>query len=493
MTATRRTLLVLVLLALVTPWALPQVAGAAGASPQLELGRLNPAFVEALHNPLVTLGLGRMPSPVEVDVASGAVAKAARTSSPTAFSLVDQGEVTSPVKNQKSYNTCWAFANIAALESKILISQGRSMNLSEDNLVGRSGYWTSRYARYQYGGYDFMAIAYFARWAGPVTEAADPYNGRPSSGKVVRHVEGVTMIPGRSTDLGNDLIKDLVQRNGGLSVGMYMDDGYYDASTDSYYYPTRPEAENHGVVIVGWDDDYPASNFGATNDQPTGNGAFLVRNSWGADWGWGPDADHRGYFWVSYHDQGFARDLGFGTYGGCTSYSEVAGTHDYSRNYGYDKLGVTDRAGFGNSPVWAANKFKAVSIRPITAVSFYTLSSGTPYQVWAGRSFKKLTRRAKGTMTLPGYTTVKFKQPLRVKKGKSFVVAIKLTPPDDKYPLAIERRTGSFRDPDTGYRVVFAPATASRGQSYVGTKRWRMRDLSRIVPNANVCLKAFAR
>ena len=48
---------------------------------------------------------------------------------------------------------------------------------SEDNVVRRSGYGPiSRWLRaYSYGGCDFMAIAYFARWAGPVNEARDPY------------------------------------------------------------------------------------------------------------------------------------------------------------------------------------------------------------------------------------------------------------------------------------------------------------------------------
>ena len=118
---------------------------------------------------------------------------------------------------------------------------------------------------------------------------------------------------------------------------------------------------------------------GASGEQPAGDGAFLVRNSWGPGFG------DSGYFWVSYYDPTFARDLGFGTYGGGASFSAVAAVDDYSRNYGYDKLGVTDTIGYGGrSAVWAANRFTAVSIRPITAVGFYTLSSGTPYEVWAG-------------------------------------------------------------------------------------------------------------
>jgi len=479
-------LLLIALVALVVVTVLP-AAGAAGttAEPEPELGPLNPAFVKALHDPMIALGLGRLPSPVELSVSGAAEARAARASYPSAYSLVDQipSRVTSPVKDQNPYQTCWAFANTAALESTILTQQGQATDLSEDNLSGRSGYWSSRYQRYESGGYDFMAVAYYARWAGPVTEDADRYDGQPQSGEVVKHVQGAVMIPGRGSDLDNDLIKQLVTTNGGLSVGMWMDTtgGHTDDATNAYFYPDTPEYENHGVVVVGWDDDFPAQSFGAIAQKPAGNGAFLVRNSWGDDWGSG------GYFWVSYYDKGFARDLGYGTYGGCTSYSAVADVGDYSRNYGWDKLGVTDRMGYPDgSPIWAANRFTAVSIRPITAVSFYTLSSGTPYDVWAGRDFKTLTRRAKGTAALPGYATVKLATPLAVTKGKPFVVAIKLTSPDGALPLAIERRVAYGP-------AVFAPAGARTGQSYVGTRRWRLRDLTSLVDSANVCLKAFAR
>ena len=484
MTTARRSALLFATLILLAIAALPGAAGAATSSPQLELGLPSPAFVEALHDPMVSLGLGRLPSPVEVSVGAEVTARAARADLPSAYSLVDLGRVTAPVKDQGAFSTCWSFANIAALESTILSLQGHDLDLSEDNLIGRSGYYSTAAQRYDFGGFDFMAVAYFARWAGPVAEANDPYPSRrlPAVSRVVKHVQGAVMIPGRSADLDNDLIKQLVMANGALSVGMHMDEAaYFDGATDSYYCPTT-ERENHGVTIVGWDDAYAAANFGAGADTPDGDGAFLVRNSYGQLWG------DKGYFWVSYYDKSFARDLGYGTYGGCTSYSEVADVGNYSRNYGYDRLGVTDRIGYPDgSPVWAANGFTARTNRSITAVGFYTLSSGTPYEVWAGRSLKTLTRRATGTATLPGYATVKLDTPLAVTKDARFVVAIKLVSPDGSLPLAIER----FKRMNGP--LVLAATTADRGQSYVGPKRWRMKDLTSSIPKANVCLKAFAR
>lgn len=53
---------------------------------------------------------------------------------------------------------------------------------------------------------------------------------------------------------------------------------------------------NHSAVIVGWDDDYPVSNF-VLEHQPEAPGAFIVKNSWGSEWGLD------GFFYLSYYDR----------------------------------------------------------------------------------------------------------------------------------------------------------------------------------------------
>ena len=480
-TARRRapTLLALALAALAT---LAATAAPAMATAQPEQGPLNPAFVEALHDPLVGIGLGRLPSPVEVHVGAAAEARAARFAAPPSYDLRTEGRL-SAVKDQLSWNTCWAFANTAALESK-LMPAAPEPDFSEDNVVRRSGYFSTMDQRYDWGGWDFMAVAYFARWAGPVDESADPYDHEAGANGTRRHVQGVVMVPGRSHFTDNDLLKRLVLENGALSAGMYFDPDWSpyrefadEAGLHATYYSPQWENENHGVTVVGWDDAYPRDRFQGDDGTPLGDGAFLVRNTWGDDFG------EDGYFWVSYYDGSFALDRGTGTWGGCTSYSDVQGVSNYSRIYQYDKLGVNSHWGYGISRVWGANRFTAATTQSIAAAGFYTLSSSTRYEVWAGRSFSSLSLRASGTAEFPGYMTVSFAKKLRVYARRPFVVAVKLVSPNETYPMATERRISGW-----------APlASAQRGQSFTSRNGRAWTDVTRVRADMNVCIKAFAR
>ena len=87
---------------------------------------------------------------------------------------------------------------------------------------------------------------------------------------------------------------------------------------------------NHVICIVGWDDEYPAANF-LEGKQPPGDGAWLVKNSWGSEMdyielpnggtiGYEPfgtvvNGKHSGYCWISYYDKSlnYAESMTFDT------------------------------------------------------------------------------------------------------------------------------------------------------------------------------------
>lgn len=456
------------------------------------------AFVQSFHDPLAGV-LGRRPAPVVVQVGGAARARlsARRAVLPASFDLRALGRLTA-VRDQGDFGTCWAFANLAAIESRLL--PGKQWDFSEDNVVLRSGYGPFPGGAYEWGGWDFMAVAYLARWAGPVAEKSDKYgDSRTKAAKALKHVQAAVMLPGRTGVADNDLIKQLVIDNGAMSVGMYYS-GRFDTSVNDagsrwpVYYSGKvldngdamedadEVPENHGVNVVGWDDAFPRTRFAAASGQPPGDGAFLVRNSYGASYG------DDGYFWVSYHDRAFA-------FGPLTSYTRVESVSNYARNYQYDTLGWTQSLGYtdGEAPneAWGANRFVAKATERIAAAGFYVPAAGARYEVWAGPSLARLSLRAQGTQTLPGFTTVAFTTPFAVRKGASFVVALRMVTPDGTEPIAVESRAW-----DGEVQAWLSHAGAKAGQSYMRNTdggAWLDLALDGETAGVNVCLKAYAR
>ena len=100
------------------------------------------------------------------------------------------------------------------------------------------------------------------RWGGPVYESDDAYGDSftPSGLGPRKHVQEVNWIPARGSATDNATIKNAVMEYGAAYVSMYWSasTSYYKAGTSSYYYPSSV-GTNHAVLIVGWDDGYPAS------------------------------------------------------------------------------------------------------------------------------------------------------------------------------------------------------------------------------------------
>jgi C1A family cysteine protease len=402
-----------------------------------------------------------LPTAPKVRFASIVRTLPARYTSASAFDLRRGGKVP-PVRDQGRWGTCWAFAALGSLESALMPS--RSCDLSENNLAAHSGFDLS----FNDGGNSRMATAYLARWAGPVAEVDDRY-GRPGTspqGLPERlHVSEVLYLPPRTGPSDNDNVKWAIATYGAIDASMYWDDYCFDPDRATYYYTGT--GLNHDVTCVGWDDSYPADRFVI---RPPGNGAFLVRNSWGTGFGDG------GYCWVSYYDTAFATDAAV--------FSAASTPDDYAAAYGYDDLGWVDSVGFSASrgTAWFAARYAAVSSGGLSAVAFYTPSPRSDYEVYVGASLDALgqTPVAAGTIAVPGYHTIDLGQRPPVTAGSDFVVAVKLTTPGFAWPVAVER----------AYQGYASPRTAA-GQSFVSPDGRRWSDLGAATLAADVCLKAF--
>ena len=415
-------------------------------------------------------GLGLRPGPQRAF--SGPVATPSRPLAgyASSFDLRPQGRL-SPVKNQNPYGTCWSFATYGSLESFLLPAE--LLDFSEDNMVLTSGFDTGStpLAKYNYGGNLWMSTAYLTRWGGPVYEADDPYGDSTTPGGLTprKHVQDVLWFNTRSSSTDNDRIKYAVSTHGAAYVSMSFQgssggSAYYNATTHAYYY-NGSAATNHAVCVVGWDDDYPASNFATT---PAGNGAFIVRNSWGTGWG------ESGYFYVSYYDAKF----GTGDYTGVVQASPAA---IYESIYQYDPLGDCSTIG-GGPTLWGANRFVASSTTIVRAVGTYAVVPNTAYEVWTGSSLATLTKATGGTFADMGFHTIALPAGYPVTSGAAFVVAVKLTTPGYNWPLAFE----------AAYSGYSSTATAAAGQSYYSFNGTSWTDLTTFDATANACIKAYA-
>jgi len=378
----------------------------------------------------------------------------------------------SPVKDQKDSGSCWAYGSYASLESYLLPSE--TWDFSENNMKNLlSPYYPESFDSYE-GGFTLMSAAYLARWSGPVIETDDPYDPHssvsPEGLPAAKHVQEVLFIPNRRGPLDNENIKWALQEYGAVASTIYVDLTYFDPVNNSYHYAGQ-DSPNHLIAIVGWDDSFDKNKF---NPAAPGNGAFIVKNSWGSAWG------EEGYFYVSYYDSKIGKDN--------TVYT-AENLGDYDSIYQYDPLGWVNSFGYAQkSFAWAANLFTAGENETLNAVSFYTTDSGAEYEVYiytdpvSGPVNPEGPKASgNGTFTYAGYHTVRLDQGVPLAEGQNFSVVLRLSAPEYGYPVALEC-------PVEGYS---SQASSNAGESYVSSDGMSWVDLSSVLENSNTCIKAF--
>jgi len=296
------------------------------------------------------------------------------------------------VRDQGSYGVCWAFSTISLIETNLIKKNlvSNDIDLSELHLVnytyncvndplgGLEGdinkFDTSYGSVMQYGGNVEMAANSLLDWEGAVNEDVVPYtteyvrqvennqlDDSLAYGKDVAHVQNFYRV---NTTSKED-VKKAVMDYGAVSISYWSDQSsdwstqYYNSLTAAYYCP-EGHTTNHAVNIVGWDDDYSSDNFAT---KPEGNGAWIVRNSWGSEYG------KDGYFYLSYYDKSIY-SVGY------TLEAELS--DNYNNNYQYDGAMLYGYMGYTGSNKYS-NIFEAKAnlggSENIKAVSFMTGSS----------------------------------------------------------------------------------------------------------------------
>ena len=392
------------------------------------------------------------------------------------------------VRNQNPYGTCWAFGSLAASE----MSLARKYNVTRDLSELQLAYFTYHSNNDPLGGTDGDSVSYLSNasknylelggnyvystvalmnWRGAADESAVPYsqagstlsNGLGSNYEYnvdTAHLQSYYMINIKSDP---QAAKKAIMEYGAIGASYFHNDSYYRASTNAYYNYSN-NSTNHAISIVGWDDNFSKSNF---NKQPSRNGAWLIRNSWGSD-----GMNLNGYFWLSYEDASLKN----------AAYVFVAEPSDnYEHNYQYDGSIASSTISLSNK-MTAANVYtvKANAWEELKAVSFVVpKNTEVGYTV---KIYKNLTDTSNpesgtlvsaattsGTTSFAGAYTIKLNKSVIMKQGTTFATVVELTKSGESVGIQAESSATLF----STVKAVKCVASAKAGQSlYKSGSRW---------------------
>ncbi len=326
-----------------------------------------------------------------------------------------------PVKNQNPYGTCWAFATIGDLESKRLIRESAAYDLSEVNVVACNPVGTNCNS----GGNAWISTNYLTL-LGSVYENCNAYPGgcpypacvNPACG----HHDRVTEWRIIADDV--TAIKNAIMTYGPVFTGIYGSfPGFSTYNGVGCLVYTGTEAQNHAVLIVGWDDAMCG-----------GNGGWIVKNSWGATWG------AAGYFYIRYGSARIGQNV-----------SVLTGYKSYDPNetiYHYDEWGWWTSVGYGDYDDWALVKFTPTGLPPegrlLKAVDLWAVWAPTSYTISIYDDFNGtapsnlIAGPVSGTKTEAGYYSVPLPAPLAVYSNNDIYVVVRFNTPGYAHPIPMD-------------------------------------------------------
>ena len=192
------------------------------------------------------------------------------------FDWRDYNKVTA-VRDQGQCGSCWDFAAIGAYECNYLIRNNVTIDASEQQILDCSGAGSCD------GGFSMKVFDYIVKH-GTCPESAYPYQTKQGTCKNVtsphKAVSWGFVAP--NGDIPSvDAMKSALCEHGPLAVNVNATDAFQHYTGGVFNeYASGPI--DHAVLLVGWDDNKGKK------------GAWLIRNSWTANWG------EKGYMWIEY-------------------------------------------------------------------------------------------------------------------------------------------------------------------------------------------------
>ena len=366
------------------------------------------------------------------------------------------------IKDQGSYNTCWAFSALGSGEAS-MIKQGYASlsdepdyseyqlayflyNNKKDPLHNLDNDIVTNNTIYNFlniGGSNINSAFALAGWVGATDEEVAPYtmtSGMKSLtndyafSKDTVHLQNAYIVANLSSESNISLTKKLIMDYGAVATGICFTNTLCKSISntlengDVAYNYNGSMSSNHAIMIIGWDDNFSKDNF-KSGYKPTNDGAWLIKNSWGNDTSSYP------YVWVSYEDICLSKNP-------AVAYVfEPADNYDY--NYQYDGTYGLGYLQAYNPTIANVFTVSGGDVESIDAVSFALFQKNIDYsiQIYLNPTDKSnpesgvpmFATPQTGKTTYMGYMTIPLKESIIVNKGDTFAVVIKLSSKDFGY------------------------------------------------------------